>query len=100
MTRRDKTPAQTPPSRPPSIGFADRLQAEAVRALERDGARAIHEPLAEAQAVEAGGDLEHRVVVRARSVSAAASLRDSLRQVRGVTALIMVFVMVVAAVAG
>ncbi|MCH8343375.1 MAG: DUF2868 domain-containing protein [Planctomycetes bacterium] len=83
-----------------AIGFSDRLLAEAVRAIERDGAAAINEPSADARAVEVDGDFEHRVIVRARSLSIAAPLGEALRQVHHATAVIVVLVVLLAAGAG
>ena len=91
-------PAQR--GREPGIGFADRLLAEAVRVFERDGARSIDDPRAEARAVEAGGDFEHRIAVRARSLDAAPALGRALRQTRQVIGVIMAFGVLLAALAG
>jgi hypothetical protein len=94
------SPAQAIRGRGPGIGFADRLLAEAVRALERDGARPIDDPRAEARAAEAGGDSEHRIAVRARSLDASRGLTQALGQTRRVIGVIMAAGMLLAAVAG
>ncbi|MCZ6445387.1 MAG: DUF2868 domain-containing protein [Planctomycetota bacterium] len=83
-----------------AIGFSDRLLAEAVRAIERDGAAAISEPSAEARALEVDGDFEHRVIVRARSLSIVGELRQALRRSRQVLIWIVVIGLVLAAAAG
>ena len=91
-------PATT--GRGPSIGFPDRLLAEAVRALERDGAQPIDEPRAEARATETGGDLEQRIAVRARSLGAADELEHSLRKTRQMIGVILGIAALLAAIAG
>ena len=83
-----------------AIGFSDRLLAEAVRAIERDGAAAIDEPSADARALEVDGDFEHRLVVRARSLSIVGELRPALRRSRQVLIWIVVIGLVLAAAAG
>ncbi|NNF42847.1 MAG: hypothetical protein HKN62_07340, partial [Phycisphaerales bacterium] len=52
------------PSNSPDLD--GRILAEAVRMLEQDGARLHADPAADAAARDAGGDLEARVVHRAR----------------------------------
>ncbi|MHC4079896.1 MAG: DUF2868 domain-containing protein [Planctomycetota bacterium] len=84
----------------PGIGFGDRLLAEAVRALERDGAQPIDDPRAEAEAAGAGGDFEQRVAIRARSLDASRGLGEALVQTRQVIGVIMAVGMLLAAVAG
>ena len=83
-----------------AIGLRDRLLAEAVRAVERDGASAIDEPDAEAAARAAGGDLEERIVRRAAALTDAASLRAALKRARHVSAWIVLVALGVGALAG
>jgi hypothetical protein len=92
--------AQAIRSREPGIGFPDRLLAEAVRALERDGAQPIDDPRAEAEAAGAGGDFEQRVAIRARSLDSSRGLGEALGQTRQVIGVIMAVGMLLAAVAG
>ncbi len=93
MTRRAQT-------RPHAVEPADRLLAEAVRAYEEDGSSPLREQDADTTGRQAGGDLEHRLVVRARALSASGPLREALRHVRQATSLIVVGGVVLAALAG
>ncbi len=93
MTRRAQT-------RPHAVEPADRLLAEAVRAYEEDGSSPLGEQDADTAGRQAGGDLEHRLVARARALSVAGPLREALRHVRQATSLIVVVGVVLAAVAG
>ncbi|MHC4274943.1 MAG: DUF2868 domain-containing protein, partial [Planctomycetota bacterium] len=95
-----KSPPQGHRGREPGIGFADRLLAEAVRVFERDGARPIDDPRAEAKATGAGGDFEHRIAVRARSLDASRNVSQALGQTRQVIGVIMALGMLLAALAG
>jgi hypothetical protein len=92
--------AQAIQSREPGIGFPDRLLAEAVRALERDGAQPIDDPRAESEAAGAGGDFEQRVAIRARSLDVSRGLGEALGRTRQVIGVIMAVGMLLAAVAG
>ncbi len=96
MTRSDHSSA----AEAAAIGFSDRLLAEALRALEQDGATPIADPAAEASAIEADGDLEHRIVVRARSLPVSERLAAAVRQVRRAIGLILAVGLILAAVAG
>ena len=93
-------PSQDERGRGPRPGFADRLLAESVRALEHDGARPLEEPQAEGSAVEGGGDFEARLAARARSLSAATPLEQALRQTGQIMVLMLVVGLLLAAVAG
>jgi hypothetical protein len=86
--------------REPAVRFADRLLAEAVRALERDGAQPIDDARAAARAAEAGGGLEGRIVARARALDAASGLEQALARTRQVIGLILAIGMFLAAAAG
>ncbi len=88
------------PSDHPDAGFADRMLAESVRALEHDGARPIEDDAANARAVEAGGDFEQRITRRAAELQAAGPLREALRHTTRVIVMILVAAMVLAAMAG
>ena len=91
-------PVPRKPRNAGEIGFADRLLAEAVCAVEREGA--ADQRQADDAARAAGGDFETRIVVRARSLAMAEPLREALRQVRRATTLIGVVIMLVAVLAG
>jgi hypothetical protein len=94
------SPAPANRGREPGIGFPDRLLAEAVRALERDGAQPIDDPRAEAEAVAGGGDFETLLAVRARSLDTSSNLGQALGQTRRVIGLIIAAGMLLAALAG
>jgi mRNA-degrading endonuclease toxin of MazEF toxin-antitoxin module len=80
------TPAQrdTAHARAP-IRLRDRLLAEALRAVEQDGAALREEGPAEGEARCRGGDFEARIVQRALASSIADSLAAALRRVRQTT---------------
>ena len=90
----------TPIRNPAENAFPDRLLAEAVRALEQDGAQPLDDPNAEARAREAGGDFEQRIIARAGSLAVSDGLADALRQTRRVIGLILAAGLVLAVVAG
>ena len=83
-----------------AVGPADRLLAEAVRALEQDGAAPCDEAAAEALARTQGGNLETRIVGRGRALSVASPLRGALRVVRTLSAWTLGVAVVIAALAG
>lgn len=66
----------------PPPGWPDRLLTEAVRALEESRGSALAEPAADLRAIQAGGDFETRVIIRARHLSVAEPLRQALHRVR------------------
>ncbi len=96
MTRRDPSPV----AEADAVGFPDRLLAEAVRALEQDGGAPVADPAADAAAIEADGDLEHRIVARARSLPVSDRLGKALRQTGRAIGLILGAGLLVAAIAG
>ena len=94
MTRRASSGEKT------ALELSDRLLAEAVRAFEQDGSNPLRDRTAEAAGRRAGGDFEHRIVTRARSLGAAEQFADALRRVRQVTGLVVMLGTVFALVAG
>jgi hypothetical protein len=66
--------------------FRARLLAEAVRALERDGAAPVDDAVAEEAARAAGGGLEERLVRRAAGLRVAGELREALHHLGAITA--------------
>jgi hypothetical protein len=61
------------------------LLAEAVRVYEEERGAVLHEPEADARGRAAGGDLERRIIARARSLSLAKPLAAALRHLRATT---------------
>ena len=94
MTRRASSGEKT------ALELSDRLLAEAVRAFEQDGSNPLRDRTAEAVGRRAGGDFEHRIVTRARSLGAAEQFADALRRVRQMTGLVVMLGTVFALVAG
>ncbi len=84
----------------PPLRLGGRVLAEAVRALEQDGARPVDEQPAAAAAAAIGGDMERRIVERARRLSVAPQLEQALRAVRRSIAAIAVLGLLLAAAAG
>ncbi|MDY7109728.1 MAG: DUF2868 domain-containing protein, partial [Planctomycetota bacterium] len=82
------------------IRLRDRLLAEALRAVERDGSGLRKETEAEAEARSEGGDFERRIVQRAVASSIADPLATALRRVRQTTGWIVFIGMVLALLAG
>jgi hypothetical protein len=82
------------------VRFGDRLLAEALRALESDGATPVEDARAATAAAGAGGDLERRIVSRARAVVDAPRLERALRAVRRSIAAIVALGLLLAAAAG
>ncbi len=82
------------------LRLGDRLLAEAVRALEQDGARPVDERQAGSAAAATGGDLERRIVERARRLSIAPQLEHALRAVRRSIGAIAALGLLLAAAAG
>jgi hypothetical protein len=82
------------------IGPGQRLLAEAVRLHEDAQGFAINDPQADAIAQNADGDLEHRIIVRARALAIAPVLTTSLQQLRNAFGIIVVFGLIVAGVIG
>jgi hypothetical protein len=80
-----------PPIFQEQIGSCQRLLAEAVRLHENTQGFAINDPQADAIAQNAEGDLEHRIIVRARALDIAPALTASLQQLRQAFGLIVVF---------
>ncbi|HRP62055.1 MAG TPA: DUF2868 domain-containing protein [Phycisphaerales bacterium] len=80
--------------------FEARMLAEAIRALERDGAEAIHDESAELAARAITGDLESRIIERAARLPVAAQLRAALRQINTVTGWVIVGAGILALFAG
>lgn len=80
------------------IGLDQRLLAEAVRLHEEFAP--LHEPQAEAAAQAAGGDLERRIVVRAKALSIAPGLEAALAELRGVSGWVVAAALVLAMIAG
>ncbi len=87
-------PAQEP------IGFSQRLLAEAVRLHEDAQGLAGDDPQADALARAAGGDLERRLVTRARALAMAPALSVALRQLRGASRWAVAIGLVMAIMAG
>lgn len=77
-----------------------RLLAEAVRLHEDAQGFAINDPQADALAQNADGDLEHRIIVRARALTISKALTTSLQQLRNAFAIIVVVGLVFATIAG
>ncbi|MFO1429367.1 MAG: DUF2868 domain-containing protein [Candidatus Competibacteraceae bacterium] len=79
------------------IGFEHRLLAETVRLYEDSQGAPLTSPQADAAAVAADGDLEHRLIVRARSLPIAPDLWQALHhlhtafQIALIIGLIMIF---------
>jgi hypothetical protein len=82
------------------IGPAQRLLAEAVRLHEDTQGFAINDPQADAIAQNADGDLEHRIIMRARALTIAPALTASLQQLRYAFGIIVVFGSIVVGVIG
>ena len=76
------------------------LLAEAVRVYEEESGAILDEPEADAKGREAGGDLERRIIARARALSLAASLEAAIRHLRAVTAAVLAVAVIVALAAG
>jgi hypothetical protein len=81
------------------LGLEQRLLAEAVR-LHEEGQGFLDEPDAEAAARGADGDLEHRIMVRAQTLSVAPALTQALHQLRGASTVVVVVALVFATIAG
>ncbi|MEX2529675.1 MAG: DUF2868 domain-containing protein [Gemmatimonadota bacterium] len=86
------------PSVRPSLD--ERLLAEAVRALERDGGEPLVERNANQAAVQSRADFESRITIRARHLSSAPELERGLERLRSGTAWTVAFVLVLAFVLG
>ena len=65
------------------VALRQRLLAEAVRIHEDALGFAADEPAADERARAAGGNFEHRLVVRAEALTIARPLGDALHQLRG-----------------
>ena len=78
VTHPDSAPRQ-------AIGLAPRLLAEAVRVHEEARGAPLHEPSADERACASAGDLESRIVERARSLSVAPALQRALVHLRSGT---------------
>jgi hypothetical protein len=89
-----------PEHRRAPIRLADRMLAEALRALEQDGAALREEGPAEAEAGRRGGDFERRIVQRAAASSIADALAAGLRRVRQSTGWIVLIGLVMALLGG
>lgn len=76
------------------------LLAEAIRVYEEDRGTVLDEPEADALGRAAGGDLERKIIARARALSLAAPLEAALRQLRAATAAGFGFAVIVALAAG
>lgn len=76
--------------------FDDRLIAECVRVVERDGREPINEPSAEQAARERGGTFEARITVRARSLSTSDELNRTIHQLRAGISWVIVLGMFIA----
>jgi hypothetical protein len=85
---------------PKRIDLGHRLLAETVRVYEDAQGFAIDDPQTDAIAREAGGDLEHRIIVRAQSLGIAPALENALHQLRSVSSLVIAIGMGMAAIAG
>jgi hypothetical protein len=81
-------------------GLEDRLLAEAVRLREVAQGFGSDEPEADAAARAADGDLEHRILVRARSLSFAGSLEAALSQIRSVATVVIAIALLIALISG
>ncbi|MCP5420301.1 MAG: DUF2868 domain-containing protein [Gammaproteobacteria bacterium] len=75
------------------------LLAEAVR-LHEEGQGYLDEPDAEAAARAAGGDLQHRIIVRAHALSVAPALTQALHQLRGASTVVVIVALIFVTVAG
>ncbi len=82
------------------LRFDDRLLAEAVRRLERDGQRPLDDPASEQAGLDAAVDLETRIVARARALPAARDLEAALQRLRRATAVLVGLLLVAALCAG
>lgn len=82
------------------FGREQRLLAEAVRLHEDAQGFAINDPQADALAQNADGDLEHRIIVRAGSLTISPALTTSLQQLRNAFGIIIVIGLIVAAIVG
>jgi Protein of unknown function (DUF2868) len=80
--------------------FSDRLLAEAVRSYEDLGGEVADDAEAIRLAVQTGGDLEERLLARARHIAAAGPLRESLGHVRRLLGLATLAGLSLAAFAG
>ena len=78
----------------------DRLLAEATAAWERSLQHPIDDRQANAAAIAADGDFEHRLIVRAGHLPAAAQLNDAVRQVQASMRLIVAVAVIFALLGG
>lgn len=78
----------------------DRLLAEATAAWERSLQHPIDDRQANAAAIAADGDFEHRLIVRAGHLPAAAQLNDAVRQVQASMRLIVAAAVIFALLGG
>ncbi|EHQ53101.1 hypothetical protein ECTPHS_10451 [Ectothiorhodospira sp. PHS-1] len=84
----------------PHDRFTDRLVAEAVRLHEDQAGRVIDEPHAWQAGRDAGGDLEHRVLVRARATRLGAQVRDALGGARTLAGWILILILLLTGLSG
>jgi hypothetical protein len=80
--------------------FADRVLAEAVRAMEHDAEGPLNEPTAEEEARAVDGNFERRLIERAKRLSIAGPVRDALDQVWAATGWIIAVASVLALLTG
>ena len=83
-----------------SIGFDDRLLAEAVRAYEHDQTTLLDEPQADAKALQVGGDFEKRIIARAQSLSITTDQRAALKRITHMLTTIVAVLLIIAMLAG
>jgi hypothetical protein len=73
------------------LSFDDRLIAECVRVIERDGREKLDEPSADEAGRANGDDFENRIITRARALTIAGELDGAIRQLRaGITWIIVI----------
>jgi len=89
-----------PPAPGRAVRFPHRLLAEAVAALETGGGTAGLDREAVTAAVEGGGDLERRIVVRAHRLPASEALGLAIRRIDLLTRVVAAVLLLLAAIAG
>ena len=94
------TDSSQDPASQEQIGQEQRLLAEAVRLHEDAQGFAVNDPQADAMAQNADGDLEHRIIVRARALTIAPALTTSLQQLRNAFGIIVAIGLILAAIVG
>ncbi|MCH8823481.1 MAG: DUF2868 domain-containing protein [Planctomycetes bacterium] len=83
-----------------SIGFDDRLLAEALRAYEHDQTNLLDEPQAISKALQTDGDFEQRIIVHAQSLSITTDQRAAIKRITHMLTTIVVILLIIAMLAG